>query len=143
MERLGGFVRWLFGVVLILHGLAHTPGVLNAWKISDFEDVSFQPNVWLTDASDTMVALLGAIWLLAAILFVSAGMALIVKKRGWLRIAGLATMVSLVPCLLWREDAVIGLVLNAALIVTFLVVEAWRVMRADHRGIGHGLPSGA
>lgn len=143
MERLGGFVRWLFGVVLILHGLAHTPGVLNAWKITDVEDVSFQPNVWLTDASDNLVALLGSVWLVAAVTFVAAGMALIVGRGGWLRVGALATAVSLVPCLLWREDALFGLVLNGVLIVAFAVVEAWRVTHRSNPEYRHGMIAGA
>ena len=109
--------RLALGFFLVLHGLAHSPGVLGAWKLADFEDVSYQPNILLEDASDGVVALLGVVWLVAGAAFVLAGLGLLRRAVWWPRMTLFAAVVSLAVATLWREDAVVGLVIDIALLV--------------------------
>jgi hypothetical protein len=120
------FLPYLFaGGLMMLHGFAHLPGVLGSWGIATFEDVSRQPNILLTNASDPVVWALGAVWLLAALSFVVAGVG-VLRRSDWWPVAGVvAIVVSLPVTILWKDDAVIGLVLNGVLLAGLAV---WYVM---------------
>lgn len=131
METFTRLVRWAFALLLILHGFAHLPGVLGSWKLKTFDDVSFQPNALLTDASDTTVFLLGVVWLMAAIGFLVAGVSMLVHYDWWPHIALRAVVTSLIPTTLWNEDARIGLMLNIALLIVILGIMGWN--RAEER----------
>jgi hypothetical protein len=110
-------------MLLVLHGFAHSPGVLGSWKITTFDDISYQPNVLLENANSWAVALLGAVFLLAAVLFITAGLGVIRRAAWWLSWATLATATSLTVTLLWWEDAIIGLVID--LIVLAVLAVFW------------------
>jgi hypothetical protein len=106
----------LSGGLLALHGFAHTPAVLGSWGLATFEDVSFQPNVLFTDAGDGFVRVLGAIWLMAAVSFLVAGIGIIRQADWWPLATGVAVVLSVPMTILWREDAFVGLILNAVIL---------------------------
>jgi hypothetical protein len=109
--------RLALGFFLVLHGLAHSPGVLGSWKLATFEEVSYRPNILLEDASEWVVALLGVVWLIAGAAFIIAGLGLLLRAVWWPRVATLAVVASLVVTTLWREDAVVGLVIDVGVLV--------------------------
>lgn len=115
MKRMYVLGSILLGGMMILHGIAHLPAVLGSWGIATFEDVSTQPNVWMTNAGDGALYLLGSIWLLAAMSFVAAGFGAIRRLTWWPVTAALAIVLSVPMTILWQNDAAIGLVLNAVL----------------------------
>jgi hypothetical protein len=125
--------RWAFGLLMILHGFAHLPGVLGSWQIATFEDVSYQPNALLTDANDAVVALLGLVFFLGGAFFVAAGAGLIWQAAWWLQSAFAALATSLAVTALWHQDAVIGLALNGVIAVALLAVLLARRVAADPR----------
>jgi hypothetical protein len=128
--------RIAFGVFLVLHGIAHAPGMLGAWKLATFENVSYQPNLILTDASDRVVYLLGALWLIAGLGVIAAGVSTILGKPWWTSAVAIATLVSIIPCTLWREDAVVGLAIDVAVL---MVIAGLLALSALTRGrVGHG-----
>jgi hypothetical protein len=104
--------RWIFGIFLILHGFAHLPGVLGSWNLGDFEDVSRQPNILLNHASDGVIYLLGALYLVAGVSFIAAGIGLLRRASWWLMALAVALPLSFLVTTLWWRDAMIGLVLN-------------------------------
>ena len=106
----------LLGVLMVLHGFAHLPAVLGSWGLATFDDVSFQPNVLLTGAGDNLVRVLGAVWFLAAVSYVVAGIGVLRRAYWWPLLTAVAIVLSLPMTMLWREDAVIGLVLNSAIL---------------------------
>jgi hypothetical protein len=115
------FLPYLMGGgLMILHGFAHLPGVLGSWDLATFEDVSRQPNLWLTNAGDGLLMVLGAIWLIAGVAFVVAGVGVLRKREWWPMVAALAIVVSVPMTILWRDDASIGLLLNAALLAILI-----------------------
>lgn len=105
-----------FGVLMILHGIAHGPGVLGSWNLATVEDVSRQPNILLENAGDGVVSVLGALYLLAGLGFVVAGAAFLLRVGWWQRIATAAVLLSLVVTTLWWRDAIVGLAINVALL---------------------------
>lgn len=117
LRRVGTIIA---GVFLMLHGIAHAPGALGSLKLATFEDVSFQPNLY-AGAPDALVMLLGAIWVVAGLAFVSAGVGQL-RQRTWAPMATLgALLVSLPLTILWYQNAVAGLVLNGVVLFGLVV----------------------
>jgi hypothetical protein len=115
--RLLRYIPWfLIGGLMILHGIAHSPAILGSWNLLSIDDVTRQPNVWLTNVSDGMLFILGAIWFAAALSFVIAGIGVLRQAAWWPMAAALALVLSIPMTLLWRHDAFIGLTLNAILL---------------------------
>lgn len=125
MEKRRRVGLWLFGLFLFLHGFAHIPGILGAWRLKTYDDISHQPNSILPDASDTAIALLGIFWLVAAVSFVVTGAGIILRGDWWPPVASLATCSSLLMTILWHEDAIVGLVINIGLAVVFIGAFVW------------------
>jgi hypothetical protein len=110
------------GLMMILHGFAHLPAVFGSWKLATFEDISYQPNIIFSNAGDTLVQVLGFIWLAAAIAFVVAGIGVLRRAQWWAGATLIALAFSMPMTVLWIEDAVIGMVLNLAILLGIL---AW------------------
>ena len=143
-QRAYTFTRIGIAIFFVLHAIAHAPGILGAWKIVEFEDASFRPNVLLTDASDTLVAVLGALWLLAALGYLAAAVGLFRNDQWWRTATFLAALVSLGMSTLWMEDAIVGLMINIAILTALFLMNAWWLQRAvDDGRIRPGAPSHA
>ena len=133
-------IRLAVGVVLVLHGLAHAPGVLASWGLASYENVSYQPNILLETASDGVVRLLGAVWLMAGAAFVFAGISILRQAPWWRPATLVACLLSLTVSTLWLEDAIVGLVINLgvlALLAGLWAGLAWQSTRKQtpQRGV--------
>ncbi len=115
--RFLNYLPWIaLGGLMILHGFAHTPGILGSWGLATFEDVSYRPNVLLTSAGDAMMIFLGSIWFLASLSFVIAGIGVLRQAFWWPMAASLGLVFSVAMTMLWRHDAAIGLLLNGVIL---------------------------
>jgi hypothetical protein len=141
MRYLTRAARLFLGVLMILHGIAHGPGVLGSWSLASFEDVSRQPNILLGDAGDGVVFVLGALYLLAGLGFVIAGAALLLRVAWWQRLATAAVLLSLVVTTLWWSDAIVGLVLNVAVLAVLAGLALRSARWQDRRDIGSPEPA--
>lgn len=132
MNTLWAGVKFAFGMLLVLHGFAHSPAILEAWKLKTYEDISYRPNYLLEYASDTVVYGLGFVWLIAAGAFIVAGLGVIRRTFWWPHIATFATIVSFAMTILWKEDAIVGLALNAGLLVVLIAILASSAWNTRH-----------
>jgi hypothetical protein len=133
MEAARHVVRMAAGMLLVLHGFAHTPGVLGSWKLATFEDVSYQPNVLLDNANAATIALLGAVFLLGGVAFIVAGLGVMRRSDWWLQWAGLAVLTSLFVTVLWWENAIAGLVINLIVLLVLAGTLAFTTFQPGQR----------
>ena len=136
MTNLWRGARLLFGAFLLLHGLAHAPGILGSWKLATFEGASYRPNVLLDQAGDSVVYLLGVLWLVAGVTYLLAGIGVLRRAVWWPQAVAVAALTSLVVTTLWAEDAVVGLAINlgvVAVLVGVLARSGWRLGRVRPR----------
>jgi hypothetical protein len=96
----------VFAIVLVVHGLVHLVGFVKAFGLADLPQLT-QP----------ISPLPGALWLLAALLFVSAAAALFVWPRGWWAIGACAIVVSMVVILPSWTDAKFGAIGNLVALI--------------------------
>jgi hypothetical protein len=91
----------VLAIVFIVHGLIHLLGFAKAFGLADLPQLtpSISPG-------------LGALWLLAAVLFLAAATALFVWPRGWWAIGACAIVVSMIVIVSSWTDARFGAVAN-------------------------------
>ncbi len=118
----GGFWRWLVVGVFIVHGLVHMMGFSAAWRLGGSARVASVPTfpAGLTAGSPVVLAL-GALWLVAMAGFLSAAVGLALHAAWWKAVATMAAALSLMLCLAWWNDAVIGVIINVAILAGLTV----------------------
>ena len=109
--------------LLTVHGLIHAIGFAGTWGLAEFGEPSRVPtNIVTAHPDGPIVRVLGFVWFLALIGFLVAAYLLLVNGPVW-RPAALAAVVvsSMIPVVLWWQDAAMGAVANALIIVAVFV----------------------
>jgi hypothetical protein len=116
-------MRIALSIALIAHGVAHLVGFVVPWRLMATPEMPYGTTILAgaIDIGDSGVRALGVVWLIAAVVFVLLGGALLagVSVRAWLfAIVGL----SLALCVLGWPAARIGVAVNAALLGVLLLM---------------------
>jgi hypothetical protein len=126
----------LFVIVLVVHGLIHVFGFAKAFGFADLPQLT-QP----------VSPLLGAVWLIAALLFLGAVAAMFVWPRGWWAIGACATVVSTFLIVFFWTDAKFGalgnLVALIGVVVGFLAQGPYSLRSAYEHDVDRALARGA
>jgi hypothetical protein len=115
-----------------LHGLAHAVGLKDIWGLGG-EVANTATYLASLDPHSPLYALLGLAWLAALALFVGAAAGLVLRRRWWLPAALAAAGLSLVLCVVWRDAAVVGLVVDVLILAG---LTAWTLVRVLRRPRG-------
>jgi hypothetical protein len=109
----------------VLHALAHVVGLKDIWGIG--AEVT-NTSTYLTGLAphSAAYAALGGVWLAACVLFIAAAAGIVLRRGWWLPVAIVAAAVSLAVCILWRDAAIAGLVVNA---VVLAGLAGWALVR--------------
>jgi hypothetical protein len=126
-------MKLIFTLILVVHGLIHLLGMAKAFGIAALPLLT-QP----------ISRPLGALWLVAAVLFITAAIALFAWPRMWWVVGAAAVVVSQVVILTSWSDARHGTIANVLVLV--VVVLAWlaqapgsyRAQYCPRRGAGSG-----
>ncbi len=105
-----GDMRVLLAVLLVLHGLIHLMGTAKAFGLADLEALKLP-----------IPPAMGAVWGVAALLFVATAAALFLWPRGWWWLAAVAIAVSMVAIVPSWADARAGAIANALIAVAATV----------------------
>ncbi len=122
-------MRYLFAFLLLAHGLIHLMGFVKAFKFAEISQLS-QPISRPT----------GAMWLLAALLFVVATVMLFLQKDTWWMVAAPAVVLS--QCLIFRswQDAKFGTIANGiALLAIIIAYGTWSYFNTYRSEVKAGL----
>ena len=118
-------VRWIVGVVVVLHGLIH---LLGAAKGLGWAEV--------TQLTQPISSIMGVAWLAAGMLVVAAGVMLARSARGWWVVSAAAALISQAVILSSWSDAKAGTVVNLILLVAAgygFAAQGPRSYRAEYR----------
>ena len=107
----------LVAALLALHGLAHAAGVAGILGLGDRAAENTSTLLSGLDPASPAFRTLGVLWIVALGLFVVAAAGIVLKKSWWLATAFAATLLSLALCVVWSHAAIVGLVLNAVILV--------------------------
>lgn len=127
-------LRAVAAVVLVVHGLVHLMGVALLWRWAEpgelrYDDVH-------PEAGSTAAMVVGAVWLVAMLLFLLTAALLAVGRPAWRPVGLLAALVSIAVLLPSATIAWAGLVVDAAVIVG--VVLAVAAVHRSRRSPGSG-----
>jgi hypothetical protein len=99
-------LRWVIGVIVVLHGLIHLMGVVKGFGWAEVNQLK-----------EPISATAGAGWLIATVLVVAAGVMLCFSIRDWWIVGGIAAVVSQAIIFTSWSDAKAGSVANVVLLV--------------------------
>ena len=114
-------LRILVALVLFLHGFSHMVGVAGAWRLSD--KLPYKTTVVgnRIDVGHAGIKLVGALWMLAAVAFTVAAIAVVGRAPWWPSYAAAVSLASLALCVVGWPEARIGLAINAVLIALLVL----------------------
>ncbi len=111
-------IRIVVAILLIGHGLVHLLGFVVPWRLASLEEMPYKTTLLAgtLDVGATGIRAVGLLWLLAAIGFVAAGVAVLTLHPWWGSITLGVTLFSLALCVLGWPDARFGLLINVAIL---------------------------
>jgi hypothetical protein len=114
----------LLPVLMLLHGIAHLPGVLTSWRLAVFADAPYHTAVLgrRLDVGDAGMRVLGALWLAAGLGLMLSAVGAVIHHEQWLALALASTLLSTMLCTLEYPAAHIGWWTNAALLSGLVIV---------------------
>jgi hypothetical protein len=115
-------MRIALAVLMALHGVAHMVGFAGSWQLAATNEIPYKTTVLggSLDLGDAGIRIVGLLWALAAVGFVTVSGATVLDKPWWPAAALGVTLSSMALTLLELPQAKIGLFVNLALIATLL-----------------------
>jgi hypothetical protein len=116
-------LRIALAVLMVLHGIAHLPGVVGSWRLAPLAAIPVHTTVLAgrLDVGEGGMRALGVGWLLVAVgVWVVAGGA-IVQSPWWVPAAAGAAVVSLALSVLELPYARIGVAVNLLILLALLL----------------------
>ena len=106
----------VLGVFLVLHGVAHLVGTSASFdRAADGDPAEYLAGTW-TLSDPALLRLAGVVWALVAVAFLYAGAVAWLRRPEWPRVLAVVSLVSLALCVLALWAAVIGVVIDVALL---------------------------
>ena len=124
-------IRYVLAILLAGHGVAHLVGFVASWRLAALPELPYKTTVIAghVDVGDIGTRVIGALWLLAALAFLTAAGAAVTQASWMARFAFCTVVASMVLCVLGWPDARIGFWVNAGLALGLLF--GWR----DHLAV--------
>jgi hypothetical protein len=115
-------MRMVLATLLLGHGVAHVVGFAVPWKLVTSAEVPYRTTVagGLIDVGPAGVRLIGILWLLVALAFVSISVGVLQSTTWWYRESLAVVMASLVLCALGWPESRPGVVANLLILVLLL-----------------------
>lgn len=111
-------MKWLIGVLMLLHGFAHFVGVAGSWGLLPREQRAQRTTIMSgrVDLGPRGMQAWGVLWAVAAVAFVVVAVGLATGQPWWFTAALGAAIASLLLTLAEVPDARIGTLINVAII---------------------------
>lgn len=117
------YVRWPLAVLLVAHGAIHALGFIWAFDLAEVEGLG-GPSMIIAGLESGHPAILafGILWLVAMVGFMIAGVGVALRTWWALPLAGAAAGISLVPTVVWWNDAWIGALFSGSILVAIVAI---------------------
>lgn len=118
-----GDMRFVLAFFLLAHGVAHLVGFVSSWKLATLAELPYKTTVFsgCVDMGDAGIRVVGVLWLLAALAFLIAAIA-VATEAGWaVRFTLAAVIASLMLCVVGWPDARFGVAVNVGLVLLLAI----------------------
>ena len=115
-------MRIALAVLMLLHGIAHLPGFVAAWRPAGFGELPYKTTILAgrVDLGDAGIRVFGVLWLLIALGFVLTAAGAFTARSWWMvAVVGVA-LASLGLSVLEWPLARVGVVVNLAILAALL-----------------------
>jgi hypothetical protein len=116
-------MRFVLAFFLLAHGVAHLVGFVSSWKLATLAELPYKTTVFSgrVDVGDGGIRVMGVLWLLAALAFLVAAIA-VATEAGWAgRFTVAAGIASLMLCLVGWPDTRVGVAVNVGLVLLLAI----------------------
>jgi hypothetical protein len=116
-------MRFVLAVLLVAHGVAHLAGFVSSWKLATLAELPYKTAIFSghLDVGDAGIRVMGVLWLLAALAFQVAAIA-VATEAGWaVRFTLAGVIASLMLCAVGWPDARIGVAVNVGLVLLLAI----------------------
>jgi hypothetical protein len=116
-------MRFVLAFFLLAHGVAHLVGFVSSWKLATLAELPYKTTVFSghVDVGDAGIRVMGVLWLLAALAFLVAAIA-VATEAGWaVRFTVAGVIASLMLCLVGWPDARVGVAVNLGLVLLLAI----------------------
>jgi hypothetical protein len=112
-------LRFVAGIFFVLHGLVHLLWFVVPWQITTVDGLPYSTTLLAhrIDLGATGIRVIGVLWLVATLVWVAAGLGLIVLAPWWQGLTVAAALFSSVLCILGLPEAKYGLLIKLAILV--------------------------
>lgn len=112
-------LKIVVSTLFTLHGLVHLIGFFVNWKIIAVEDIPYSTTVLAhkIEVGSTGIRIVGLLWVVAAGLWIAAGIGLMALAPWWLAMTIVALLFSTVMCVLGWPEAKFGLLFNIVIVI--------------------------
>ena len=116
-------MRFMRAFFLLAHGVAHLVGFVSSWQLATLAELPHKTTVFSdrVDVGDAGIRVMGVLWLLAALAFLVAAIA-VATEAGWaVRFTLAAVVASFMLCVAGWPDARIGVAVNVGLVLLLAI----------------------
>lgn len=111
-------IRIIFQLLLLIHGLIHLLGFVQAFKLARIEGLPLKS--WVSFLSDSP-KLAGALWCMAFLLFVATTLLFALKKEIWWILAIAALVLSQALIIFYWQEAKFGTIANGLVLIGIIL----------------------
>lgn len=117
--------RVILSAVFTLHGLIHLLGFVAYWRLAEVNGLSYGTGLLsgTLEVGGVGARVFGLLWLVAAVGFVAAGVAVLLPRSWWRRLTFSTALLSLVITVLAWPDAWFGVLVNLTILAYMLLGE--------------------
>src|SRR5688572_30192904 len=107
-------MRLALGLLMVLHALAHLPGVVISWQLAPIEGALYRTTLFSDriEVGQGGMRVMGALWLISALGFGLAAFGAFTTRDGWVLAAVLVSTLSLCLSVLAWPDSRFGVPVN-------------------------------
>jgi hypothetical protein len=111
-------MRIALAVLMLLHGIAHLPGFVVSWRLTELKEMPYRTTVLggRLEVGDAGIRLIGVLWLAAALAFVLIATSALTQRTWWAPAATAVAISSLLLSVLGLPDSRIGIAVNLAIL---------------------------
>lgn len=108
----------VLAALLALHGVAHWVGFVVSWRLTAFENMSYDTTLLAgrIDVGDVGIRVVGILWLLTGISFLVVAAGAVARRPWWPSVALAVTVFSIAMSVLGWPDSRIGVYLNLGIL---------------------------